>query len=526
MKVARVEEMKNMDQDAIKKYGINNLLLMENAGLAVCQIIRQKYGFKKYNFLIFCGTGNNGGDGLVVARKLYSNGAHVQLCILSNPEKYKNVSLKNWQIIQKLNIPFYIKPSVEEIDSLIKPDNVMVDAIFGTGLTREITGYYFQLIQMINQKTNPVVSVDIPSGINGNNGTISGIAVKADHTVTFGLPKLGNILYPGYKYNGSLSISHISFPPELYNTPDIKIHINTPVTIPERQENGHKGTFGNALFIAGAQNYYGAPSFSSLSFLKAGGGYSRLAVPASIIPYIASKASEVVFLPQKETNSGTIALENLNELLEWAEKMDFVIIGPGLSLQEETQSLVRDLIIKINKPLLIDGDGLTALSKDISILKKRKKPTILTPHPGEMSRLIGQSVQKIKENQINIIQKFSKNNNTICILKGPHTVIGLPNGELYINMTGNCGMASAGSGDVLTGTIAAMYTLGLSIESAARQGTLVHGVSGDLSACKTGKDGMIAQDILDSLPEAMKVIRENQKKEKENQCNFFGFNVI
>jgi len=516
--------MQKLDRDAIQKYGISDELLMENAGLAVYQVIARKLGVKNRHFLIFCGTGNNGGDGLVVARKLYSNGAHVHICILSNPEKYKDAALKNWQIIQKLNLPALIMPTIEEIRSLIKPDNIVIDAIFGTGLTSDIKGIYFQVIQFINQNNNPVVSIDIPSGINGNNGTISGIAIKADYTITFGLPKVGNILYPGYEYGGNLSISHISFPPDLYNRQEIKIQINIPVKIPDRPVDGHKGSFGNALFIAGAQNYYGAPYFSSLSFLKAGGGYSRLAAPASLIPYISTRAGEVVFLPQKETNIGTIGLSNYNELLECSEKMDIVVIGPGLSLQEETQALIRKLIVEIKKPLLIDGDGLTALSQEISILKARQHPTILTPHSGEMARLITLKAQKIKEDPIYIIQEFTRNYNTICILKGAHSIIGLPDGEVYINMTGNSGMASAGSGDILTGTIAAMFTLGLSIESAVRQGTLVHGFAGDLAAHQKGEDGMTAQDILESLPRAMKIIRENQKKEK--QLNFSGLNFI
>jgi len=524
MKIARVEEMQKLDRDAVQKYGISDELLMENAGLAVYQVIARKLGFKNRHFLIFCGTGNNGGDGLVVARKLYSNGAHIHLCILNNPEKYKDAALKNWQIIQKLNLPALIMPTIEEIKTLIKSDNIVIDAIFGTGLTSDVKGIYFQVIQFINQNNNPVVSVDIPSGINGNNGTTSGIAMKADYTITFGLPKVGNILYPGYEYCGNLSISHISFPPDLYDSSEIKIQINNPVKIPDRPVDGHKGSFGNALFIAGAQNYYGAPYFSSLSFLKAGGGYSRLAAPASLIPYISTRAGEVVFLPQKETNIGTISLNNYNELLECSEKMDIVVIGPGLSLQEETQALIRKLIVEIKKPLLIDGDGLTALSQELSILKARQHPTILTPHSGEMARLIKLKAQKIKEDPIYIIQEFTRNHNTICILKGAHSIIGLPDGEVYINMTGNSGMASAGSGDILTGTIAAMFTLGLSIESAVRQGTLVHGFAGDLAAHQKGEDGMTAQDILESLPRAMKIIRENQKKEK--QLKFSGLNII
>ena len=515
MKIARVKEMQQMDQEAIQKYGLSDELLMENAGIAVCQVIAQQIGIENKRFLIFCGTGNNGGDGLVVARKLYSNGARIRICILNDPEKYQGAARKNWQIIQKLPLAVFIQPTMEEIKSMIPGNDAIVDAIFGTGLTREIKGNYVPIIQAINHRNSPIISIDIPSGINGNNGQISGIAVKADHTITFGLPKLGNILFPGFSHCGKLYVTHISFPPELYDREDRNIQVNMPVPIPDRPEDGHKGTFGNALFVAGARNYYGAPLFSSLSFLKAGGGYSRLAAPASIIPYISTGASEVVFLPQKESDNGTISMDNFSELLKWSEKMDIIVMGPGLSLQEETQNLVRKLMLEIKKPLLIDGDGLTAISQDISLLKKRQQPTILTPHTGEMARLIRKPIEEIKRDPVQIVQDFSRNYDTICLLKGAHSIIGLPDGNIYINMTGNSGMATAGSGDVLTGTIAAMFTLGLPLTSAARQGTLIHGFAGDLAAHQKGQDGITARDILESLPRALKIFRENQKKEQE-----------
>jgi ADP-dependent NAD(P)H-hydrate dehydratase / NAD(P)H-hydrate epimerase len=316
------------------------------------------------------------------------------------------------------------------------------------------------------------------------------------------------MLYPGYEHCGKLYVTHISFPPEIYDTDSLKVEINHPPKLPARERIGHKGDFGQVLFIAGASSYFGAPYFAALSFLKAGGGYSRLASPKSITPFIANKGSEIVFIPQKETKTGSISLENKQDLLGLSDKMDMVVLGPGISLNEETQQLARELAKELKKPLIIDGDGITALSKDLGIIKRRKSETILTPHLGEMSRITKMSVSEIDSNKIDILQRTAKELNSIIILKGAHSLIGYPDERVFINMSGNPGMATAGSGDVLTGTIAAMFGLGLSVHDAVRKGVFIHGLSGDLGALDKGEDGITAQDILDYLPSALKTDRE------------------
>ena len=516
MNVAKVDEMKDLDRRAGAEFGISQDLLMENAGQAVYFVISQELGTKDNKFVVFCGGGNNGGDGLVVARKIHSNGGEVKVFLLDDEAKFGGAAIKNFEIMSRMPIEMSRISSIDSVIPELLDCDAIVDAIFGTGLVRKVSGIYKDVIRLINESQSTVFSVDIPSGINGDTGQMMGVAVEADYTVTFGLPKLGNMLYPGYEHCGELYVSHISFPPALYDSGSIKVAINSPVELPERGKDTHKGSYGKALFIAGSSSYLGAPYFSALSFLRAGGGLSYLATPNSISPFIASKGSEIVFVPQKETPSGSIALENKDELLEFSQTVDMVILGPGLSLAGETQELVRKLAPKIDKPLLIDGDGITAIADDLGKIKRRKAPTILTPHLGEMSSITKMEISEINRNKVDVLQRTTKELNAIIILKGAHSLIGYPDGTVFINVSGNSGMATAGSGDVLTGTIAAMYGLGLPLEDAVRMGVFIHGFSGDVAAVDKGEDGITAQDILDSLPETVKLYRDNFPEISEN----------
>jgi ADP-dependent NAD(P)H-hydrate dehydratase / NAD(P)H-hydrate epimerase len=516
MKVAKVDEMQDLDKRATAEFGISQELLMENAGQAVYSVISQELGIKNNKFVVLCGSGNNGGDGLVIARKIHSNGGKARVFLLDDETKFAGAARKNFEIASRIPIEISKVDSIDHIILELLDSDGIVDAIFGTGLVREVGGIYKDAIQLINESQTTVFSVDIPSGINGDTGEVMGVAVEADYTVTFGLPKLGNMLYPGYDHCGELYVSHISFPPVLYTSDAIKVAINNPVELPERARDTHKGSYGRALFIAGSPSYLGAPYFSALSFLKAGGGLAYLAAPKSISSFMAGKGSEIVVVPQKETPSGSIALGNKDELLEFSRKVDIVAIGPGLSLDNEAQQLVRELVPEIDRPLLIDGDGITAVAEDLGTIKKRKAATILTPHLGEMSRITGMEISEINRNKIDVLQKTAKDLAAIIILKGAHSLIGYRDETVFINVSGNSGMATAGSGDVLTGTIAAMYGLGLPLEEATRMGVFIHGLSGDVAAVDKGEDGITAQDILDSLPETMKLYRENFAEISEN----------
>lgn len=504
MKVCRVAEMRELDRGAVEQYGIDEMLLMENAGGAVLSVMARELGqLAGKKITLVCGGGNNGGDGFVVARKLLSAGAFPRVILGGDPSKYRGPAAHNLQIIEKLPLDRVIFEGGAAVLPLLEDSDAVVDALLGTGTDRPVQGGYADLINAINASGRRVFSVDIPSGVNGDTGAVMGTAVRASCTVTFGLPKVGNLLHPGSSLGGKLYLSHISFPPAHYTRESLKIALNEPPALPPRNPAGHKGDFGKALFIAGAAAYYGAPLYASLAFLRAGGGYSRLAAPKSIIPSLAVQGGELVFAPQAETASGSIALSSAEDLLALSDTVDMVILGPGISLDDETRRLAVDLAARINKPLLLDGDGITAISGNPEVLKKRTAPTVLTPHLGEFSRITGKSVASIEADRIGCLQHAAADLKSIVVMKGAHSLVGYPDGRVQINTSGNPGMATAGSGDVLTGTIAAMHGLGLSLEEAVAKGVFIHGFAGDLAALEKGEDGMTARDILDCLPRAL-----------------------
>jgi len=514
MKLATVEQMRGMDRYAIEKLGIAEEILMENAALAAVALLAKEFGIRGRKFVIFCGAGNNGGDGLAVARLIMSAGGQAKVLLTASPRKYSGAAKTNYDILCNLSGDIQLLTRADEARVDTFHCDAVVDAIFGTGLDRDVRGLASDVIALINESGRPVLSLDIPSGISGDTGRVMGIAVRASHTLAFGLPKIGNLLYPGYEHCGVLSVTHISFPPPLYDSADLAIETNDRILLPPRSVEAYKGLMGDVLFIAGGANYFGAPYFSAMSFLKAGGGYARLAAPASIIPFIAQSGREIVYLPQRETAAFSLSLKSKPELLALADKADMVVIGPGLSLQDETTKLVRELSSVIAKPLLIDGDGLTAIAERPEILLKRKAATILTPHAGEMARLARKTVAEVNADKISILRETAEKMNATVVFKGAHSLIGLADGRVYVNLSGNPGMATAGSGDVLTGCIAAMHGLGLSPELATRKGVFLHGYAGNLAAAQKGEDGIVATDILEQMPAALKDDRASVVAEK------------
>lgn len=514
MYIATSQEMRNIDRRTTDKYGIPSLLLMENAAHGILRVIEDNYGpLKGRKTTIICGKGNNGGDGLAVARLLHNRDAVVQVILLADTEELKGDAETNLNIALKMGIDIQTKGSYDiwAVRNALNHSYLIIDAIFGTGLSAHVTGEHLEIIELINDSGRTVISVDIPTGINSDTGEVMGDAVKADATITFGLPKRGHFLYPGSELTGKLHIVDISIPELAIEEEGICLNLLTEddmgKLIPDRLANSHKGSFGHVLIIAGSMGKGGAAAMTSLSCLKTGAGLVTLATPISVQPVIAGMIAEVMTCPLPETEDNTIGLHAIGKISAIAKDKDVVAIGPGLTTNRETVEVTRKIIKELNVPVVIDADGINAFIGSPELLKDRKTFTILTPHPGEMAGLTGKSSSDIQKDRIGVARDFAVNYGVFLILKGAHTVIAEPSGSVHINPTGNPGMATAGTGDALTGIIAGLIAQNIDISSAVRLGVYLHGLAGDIAAKEKGMTGMIAGDLIERIPEAIRQLK-------------------
>ncbi len=526
MHIRSVADMQETDRMAMEDAGIPGEILMENAGAAAFRVLRRVLNDFRADsseetpsVLVFCGPGNNGGDGLVAARHALSAGMKPVLVVPGDPDKWKGASAVNHDAVRKLNIPLISGPEHTLIRQALKSADAVVDGIFGTGLSRPPAGEYLAAIRMINEtasaKNRPpfILSLDIPSGVNGDTGRIPGEAVQAHATVSFGLPKPGNLLYPGAAHGGRLHIAPISFPPNLlaaFPVTGPSMEVNPLPRLGPRPTDGHKYTFGSPLFICGGGGYFGAPRLAASAFLKSGGGLARLALPRSLMPVVAARADHPVFLPLEETASGAARTSNYAVLMEAAKRSDLVIIGCGLTRDPEVMELARRLIRDLPVPVIIDGDAIHAVKENPEWTVHRRYPTLFTPHDGELCALAAISTDRLRENPLGIPAEIAVSFNAHLVRKGARSLIISPDGRLRINLSGNSGMATAGSGDILAGVIAAMISpCARDLFHAASAGVFLHGLAGDLAAAAIGEDGITADDILNFLPSAIKMARND-----------------
>lgn len=510
MKAATAEVMRTIDRIAINEYGIPGAVLMENAGVAVVRHLETMLEpLSERKFCILAGKGNNGGDGYVIARHLANQGAKVKVFLLGEKAAVGGDARLNLDIIDLMGIDI-IEINHERVWDKVKVAvtfaDCLVDALAGTGFCGEPSGDMAQLIELINAAGKPVVAVDIPSGVDADTGRVYGRAVQASHTVTLGLPKPGLFLYPGAECAGQLTVADIGIPAAIVTGQEIKQNIIMAdmigAILPRRSPAAHKGENGRLAVVAGSRGLSGAAAMTAEGALRAGAGLITLAAPASLQAVLAVKLTEVMTRPLAETAAGTVAQAAVQTIIDLASASDVLAIGPGLGRQEETGAMVRAVIAAAGCPLVIDADALNALAGYTAILADCSALPVLTPHPGEMARLTGLSVQAVNADRVTVARQAAGEWGSIVVLKGARTVVAFPDGEVYINTSGNAGMATGGTGDALTGIIAGLIAQGLSSHDAAVAGVYVHGLAGDVAAA-AGMVGLTATDLIKAVPAAL-----------------------
>jgi NAD(P)H-hydrate epimerase len=517
MKAVTSNIMQKIDRETINSCGIPGIVLMENAGRgAVDTIFRYFQNIESIS--VIAGKGNNGGDGFVIARHMVNRGVRASVYLLSEIEKIRGDAQINLDIIKKMGIPVI---SILNIDELLKEkeninkSSIVIDAIFGTGLSYEVKGFYREVIDFINSLNKTVVSVDIPSGLDANTGYPLGISMHADLTVTFGLPKIGQLIYPGAELVGKLEIVDISIPKYIIEKEYIDTNLITyediKKKIKKRAPNIHKGNCGHTIVIAGSTGKTGAAVMASESAMRVGAGLVTLCIPKSSYNIVESKLTEVMTEPLPDNNDGTFNYSSIDRIIDLTNDKDIVIIGPGLSVNGDTKRIVGEVIKSIDLPIVIDADGINIIAENPDILLKKKNEIVLTPHPGEMARLIKKDTRAVQRDRIGIAKEFGKKYGVYLVLKGARTIIADPQSNVYINPTGNPGMASGGMGDVLTGMIGGFISQGYNILDSSILGVFIHGMSGDRVAEEKGELGLVATDVINNIPLTIKELMDGNR---------------
>ncbi|MFZ5469402.1 MAG: NAD(P)H-hydrate dehydratase [Myxococcota bacterium] len=493
------QQMRTLDR-ASETHGMPASLLMENAGSALAEVAMRLCG-PQGRFVVMCGRGNNGGDGLVAARHLAAAGRTVHVELLAQPEQLEGEPARNHRALSAAGVS--TAPIPEELP--IGPGDVVIDALLGTGLSRAPDAKYGEAIGRISSwraAGAKILAADIPSGLQSDNGQPFAPCVRADATVAFGALKLGQALEPGASVCGALEVADIGIPkaaqsglegPPVYLLEEADVRGRLPVRRPDT----HKGSYGHLLVVAGSWGKTGAAALTGLAALRAGAGLVTVAArPEALVP-VMSHAPELMGI--ELVADGALGVADLNSLLEAAEGKQAMVIGPGIPRGEETPRLLGALLEELSLPCVLDADALNALAGHLDVLQHAKAPLLLTPHPGEMARLLGKSTAEIQQDRIGAVRALATAHHVVVVLKGARTLIAREDGTVFISPTGNPGLATAGTGDVLAGLCGSLLGQGLSPEDAAVTGVYAHGLAGDVMVERTGMMGLIASDLLEGL---------------------------
>ncbi len=572
MRVVTAQQMRDMDRRASEEFGIPGVVLMENAGRAVVDAVRRELGLLRgKRAVVFCGPGNNGGDGFVIARYLSLEGADCTLLFVGEAKGLKADARTHFDLARRLELNFLPTGQDAERDALLVRADVVIDALLGTGVKSAPRAEVAAQIEAINTVSCPVFAVDIPSGVDADTGATPGVAVRATHTVTFATPKLGLLLFPGAECVGKLQVADIGLDWEKVvhadpTEPTIRLQFALPTRpflsstdgrssggqgssngyfrvpsagptldfgkanrlLQKRKGETNKGDYGHVGIVAGSRGMAGAPALVARGAQRVGAGLVTVLAPAGVQPTISAKLDEQMTVPLPEKN-GAVSGEAFAEVARFAERATVLCVGPGLTTEPEAAALVYRLLVEISKPLVLDADGLNALAMSPERAQARpddpRAPLVLTPHPGEAARLLGTSIADVQSNRIASVRELARRYRATVVLKGRHSLIADIQGNVIINTSGNPGMASGGMGDTLTGILGGLLAQALAplrtIEDenffrteaippleVVAFGVFLHGLAGDLAAASHGEAGLVAGDLIEHLPAALRLLEE------------------
>lgn len=523
MRLLTAAQMRQLDQQTIEETGIPAIVLMENAGRTTFQILRREFPQVDDPVVVLAGRGNNGGDGFVVARYLANAGQDVVVLLLAEREQVHGEARINLEVLEQLSVPvreITTEAELREEIPLLQSAGLVIDALLGTGLASEVRGLFRLAIEVLNEILAPVLAIDIPSGLSADTGQPQGVAVAADVTVTYGWPKLGQILPPGRDFVGRLWQVDISIPPAAAEISAITLANAAELrpALPYRRRDSHKGNFGHLLVIAGSVGKTGAATLAGEAALRVGAGLVTVGVPASLNHILEMKLTEAMTLPLSEAE-GVQALGRraLEEIAAAVPGKTALALGPGLGTHHETINVVREVVRRSTLPVVLDADGLNAIAHDLESIIVSQGPIILTPHPGEMSRLLKCSTKEIQDNRLEVTLEVADKTGATVVLKGAQTIIADPNGRAMINTTGNPALAQGGSGDVLTGMIGGFLAQKVSPFAAACLGVFLHGLTADVLAASQGNCGILAGELLLELPEVIHAFASGELPKTEEQ---------
>ena len=515
MKIVTAAEMREIDRATSQRFGVPSLTLMENAGTAVAEFVVSQYPSAE-RIGVICGKGNNGGDGFVAARKLKAAGREVRVVLLAEPAELRGDAA---EMFARLPVAPVIVRNGEELKRedarAVFESEVLLDAILGTGFRPPVSGLYAEAIRLLNASSAPVVAVDIPSGADADvMGEQTGAVARADAVVTFTAPRPAHIF--GRLTDGPTLIAPIGSPDDAIVS-SLQLNLIAPHEIAPligpRPLAANKGSFGHVLVIGGSVGKAGSVAMAGMAALRTGAGLSTVATPKSVLATVAGFHPEVMTEPLDETDAGTISTRASERLDALMKGMTVLAVGPGISRNPETSEFVRSLVVKTKTPLVLDADGLNAFEDRADELNGKGRTLVITPHPGEMARLTGLTITAVQRDRINVARTFAREHELIVVLKGHRTLIAQPDGTIWVNATGNPGMATGGTGDILTGMVAGLIAQNPErIAEAVIAAVHLHGLAGDVARESMGEHSLVATDLVKALPEAFRRVRESVAK--------------